>query len=65
MEDIKIDMEVTPTLHEALGKYRGALAGLATETGYSRQHVIDVLRGNRQNAFITREGEKLLQKLQK
>ena len=56
--------DATPSLHLQLSKYRGALAGLATNMGYSRQHIIDVLRGNSQNAFITREAEKLLTKLQ-
>ena len=61
--EIISELEATPSLHEQLGKFRGALAGLATQTGYSRQHIIDVLRGHRQNAYINREAEKLLRTL--
>ena len=53
----------TKNLHEKLGRYRGALAKLATSTGYSRQHVIDVLRGHRSNSYILREAEKQLNEL--
>lgn len=61
--EISSDMDVAPTLHEKLGRYRGALASLATKTGYSRQHVIDVLRGHRQNNYIIREAQKKLSEL--
>lgn len=61
--DSELDMDVTPSLHQQLGKFRGALAGIATQTGYSRQHIIDVLRGHRQNAYIVREARKKLNEL--
>ena len=61
--EISSDIDVAPTLHEKLGRYRGALASLATKTGYSRQHVIDVLRGHRQNNYIVREAKKKLSEL--
>jgi len=61
--EISSDIDVAPTLHEKLGRYRGALASLATATGYSRQHVIDVLRGHRQNNYIIREAQKKLSEL--
>jgi len=58
------EMDSAPSLHHQLGKFRGALARLATDTGYSRQHIIDVLRGHRQNSYINREAKKLLTQLQ-
>ena len=47
-------------LHRELKGHYGALAQVATETGYSRQHVIDVVKGYRKNSYIFREAQRIL-----
>jgi len=48
------------SLHSELKGYYGALAQLATETGYSRQHAIDVVKGYRKNSYVLREAQRIL-----
>jgi hypothetical protein len=56
----KMKERMPNTLHQGLKGHYGALAQLAAHTGYSRQHVIDVIKGYRENAYVLREAQRLL-----